>query len=256
MELCEALALRRGDMVALVGGGGKTTALYRLGAELSARGEPVLLCGTTRFTPPDAGEAPNLTLVEDEVALLRAAAGGPWPRTVATGWGNKGRLLPVEPAWLDTLSRERPDLTIVIEADGSAMRPFKAPGEQEPVIPARATMVVSVVGVDVVGRPLDETHVHRPERVAAILDIALGCMITPAIVATVLADPEGGRKGVPESARWTVLLNKADTDQRRTTAERIASLLTNEAERTVIAQLRRIPPVLAVWQSDSRSTTD
>src|SRR6266508_1956581 len=90
LELCDALSVSPGELVAIVGGGGKTAALYRLGAELPARGVPVLLSGTTRFTPPERGEAPNLAIVEDEGALRRALDAGRWPLTVASGWGSKG----------------------------------------------------------------------------------------------------------------------------------------------------------------------
>jgi probable selenium-dependent hydroxylase accessory protein YqeC len=243
MELIEALDLRRGDVVALVGGGGKTAALYRLGAELSRHGAPVLLCGTARFTPPEGDAPPNLVVVADEAALRRALSRRTSPLTVATGWGSKGRLLPVEPAWLDAVHRDDPELTIVIEADGSAMRPFKAPGEHEPVIPTGATLVVSVVGVDAAGRPLDETHVHRPERVAAISGASVGATVTPEMIAAVLRHPAGGRKGLPAGARWVPLLNKADSAGRRDVAEVVAALLAPAAERVVIAHLKRTPPV-------------
>jgi len=247
VELYHALGVDGGDVVALTGGGGKTAALYRLGQELAARGVPVLLCGTTRFTPPEHGDAPNLALVEAEGALERAVEGAhAWPLTAATGWGSKGRLLPVLPGWIDALHAAHPELAIVIEADGSAMRPFKAPGEHEPVVPERATLVVSVAGLDAVGRPLDATHVHRPERVAALSGLALGAAVTAEAMAAVLRHPEGGRKGVPMEARWAVLLNKADTAERERAAESAAAMLLPVADRVVIAQLRRTPPVLRV----------
>ena len=247
MELCEALDAGNGDVIAFTGGGGKTTALYHLGAELASRGVATLLCGTTRFTPPEGEQAPNLVLVETAADLRRAVTDAQtWPLTAATGWGSKGRLLPVEPRWINALHAAWPDLAIAIEADGSAMRPFKAPGEHEPVVPSSATLVVAVAGLDAIGRPLDETHVHRPERVAALTGLAPGVAVPAEAMATVLAHPQGGRKGVPAGSRWTVLLNKADTPERRSTAERVAGMLQPGAERVVIAQLKRVPPVLAV----------
>jgi molybdenum cofactor cytidylyltransferase len=246
MDLCDALEVRAGEVIAIVGGGGKTAALYRLGDELTARGRPVVLCGTARFTPPERGEAPNLTLVNELDELRDALAHGSRPLTVATGWGSKGRLLPVALLWVDTLHDGQSALTIVIEADGSAMRPFKAPGEHEPVVPASATLVVSVAGMDAIGRPLDETHVHRPERVAALTGATIGATVTPEMVAAVLRHPEGGRKGVPSGARWAALLNKADTPERRRTANLVAAHLRDVAERVVVGQLRHEPPVVAV----------
>ena len=246
MDLCDALDVHPGDVVALVGGGGKTTALYRLGAELAGRGLAVLLCGTTRFTPPAGREAPNLTLVGGPAELRAAVAEGAWPRTAAAGWGSKGRLLPLEPGWIDALHEERPDLTVVIEADGSAMRPFKAPGEHEPVVPHGASLVVAVAGMDAAGRPLDGTHVHRPERVTALTGAPLGAPVTPELIAAVLCHPDGGRKGLPSGARWAALLNKADTPERRRAADLVAAAVRDRAARVVIAQVQRDPPVIAV----------
>lgn len=246
MELSDALDLRPGDLVAIVGGGGKTAALYRLGVELAARSLPVLLSGTTRFTPPEVGDPPNLLLVEGEREIREALEGGRTPLTVAAGWGSKGRLLPLELEWVDAIHRSFPGLTIVVEADGSAMRPFKAPGEHEPVIPATTTLLVAVAGMDAIGRPLDERHVHRPERVAAIAGSPIGSLVTAEVVAEVLGHPQGGRKGLPKAARWVPLLNKADTGERGAAAERVAALLAPTAERIVIAHLKRTPPMTRV----------
>lgn len=249
MDLCTALGVRPGEVIALVGGGGKTTALYRLGAELTARGLASLLCGTTRFTPPAHGDPPNLTLVPSQAALLRAldpvqSPGPAGALTAATGWGSKGRLLPLEPTWLDAAHAALPGLVIVIEADGSAMRPFKAPAAHEPVIPACASVVACVVGVDAVGKPLDHAHVHRAERVAAITGATLGETVTPDLVARTLLHPEGGQKAVPPGARWLPLLNKADTPARRAAAEQIAAELQSHGQRSIIAQLNQEAPVL------------
>lgn len=249
MDLSTALSIRAGDVIALTGGGGKTAALYLLGEELATRSLPVLLCGTTRFTPPEGGAAPKLVLVESEIMLHRAVEqAAHWPVTAATGWGSKGRLLPLPSEWVDALHSTHPELTIVIEADGSAMRPFKAPGPHEPVIPTSASLVVSVVGMDAAEGPLDERHVHRPERVSALIGVAIGDPVTPALIARVLAHVDGGRKHVPAGARWLVLLNKADTPARRAAAAEVAAHLPRGAT-VVIAQLKRLPPVLAVLET-------
>ena len=49
MRLMDALALRRGDVVAFTGAGGKTSALARLASELAGAGWRVLATTTTRI---------------------------------------------------------------------------------------------------------------------------------------------------------------------------------------------------------------
>jgi molybdenum cofactor cytidylyltransferase len=128
------------------------------------------------------------------------------------------------------------------------MRPFKAPADYEPVIPTETTLVVPVVGADVFGQPLDADHVHRPELVGALSGAPLGTPITPAIVARVLAHPQGGRKGVPPGARVVVLINKVDALPDRAPARETAECLLREPaiHSVVLAAVRGAEPVLEV----------
>jgi probable selenium-dependent hydroxylase accessory protein YqeC len=120
------------------------------------------------------------------------------------------------------------------------MRPFKAPADYEPVIPADTTLVVPVVGADVFGKSLDADHVHRPELVSALCGAPPGTPITPAIVARVLAHPQGGRKGVPAGARVVVLINKVESLPDRAPARETAERLLREPaiHSVVLASLR------------------
>jgi len=134
------------------------------------------------------------------------------------------------------------------EADGSRMRPFKAPAEHEPAIPVETTVVVAVVGADVFGKTLGAEHVHRPELVSKLSGAPLGTAVTPEIVARVLAHPEGGLKNVPAGARVVALINKvetpADRDPARATARRL--LRESPLASVVLASVRGDTPVLEV----------
>ncbi len=113
---------------------------------------------------------------------------------------------------MDGLAAERAADVILVEADGSRRLPFKAPAEHEPVVPAGTTILVPLVGLDVLGQPLDAEHVHRAQLVEGLAGAVPGEPITPGIVARVLAHRQGGAKGLPPGARLVPLLNKADVD--------------------------------------------
>ncbi|HZQ36768.1 MAG TPA: selenium cofactor biosynthesis protein YqeC [Dehalococcoidia bacterium] len=249
MDLSEAFALGPRERLAIVGGGGKTTILFRLAAEAVAAGRTAVVGGTTRFTPPRAGYAPPLLIVgeHDDLRPAVAAALRESPaRTIATGKGDKGRWLPLSAAQAEALAALPEIALLALEADGSRNRPFKAPGEGEPVIPDAMTVVLAVVGLDVLGQPLDEATVHRPERVAALSGLAPGERITAEAVARVLLHSEGGRKGVPAAARWLPVLNKAEPG-RLAPAERIAELLlAGGAEAVVLTTAAASDPAVAV----------
>jgi probable selenium-dependent hydroxylase accessory protein YqeC len=142
-----------------------------------------------------------------------------------------------------------PDACLLNEADGSRMRPFKAPAAHEPVIPPETTLVLIVVGADIFGRPLHEDHVHRAELVSRLSGAPLGAPISPDVVARVLAHPDGGRKGAPAHARVIAMINKveslADPAPARETAERL--LQEPAIESVVLANARGVAPVLEIY---------
>lgn len=225
MQLAEALAVGRGDCVALVGAGGKTTALFRLARELAEAGRRVLSTTTTHLALEQSALAPAHSIwpeagsAQIEMALRErrhVLVTGPADLTLGKWTG----LSPADIAALRGLA----DI-VIVEADGARQLSFKAPAEHEPAIPSCATVVVVVVGLDVLGQPLNHAHVHRPERVAALTGAALGEPVTPEIIARVLAHPLGGRKNAPLGARLVALLNKAETTERLAAARQLATRL-------------------------------
>ncbi|MGE3856876.1 MAG: selenium cofactor biosynthesis protein YqeC [Dehalococcoidia bacterium] len=224
-------------VVAIVGGGGKTSLLYRLGRDAEALGRRAVICGTVRYTRAPHPHATPV-LVRDAEGALPARVTEAWAagaRTlVATGVDEEtpARLVPVTPATVDALARLEGTDAVLFEADGSRQLPFKAPAPHEPVIPPSTTHVVAVVGLDALGTPVDAAHVHRPERVRAILDRAT---VDAELVARVLAHPQGGRQHA-EGRAFAVVVNKADLDPAaaRDLAARIAA---EGVARVVVARL-------------------
>jgi molybdenum cofactor cytidylyltransferase len=248
--LADALGVKPGEVVALVGGGGKTTAMFRLAREVADAGGCVITTTTTHIFGAQTALAPARVLAADATrervgaalaAHRHALVVGPTDPTTKRAGGISLPLLSALRGWF-------PDACLLNEADGSRTRPFKAPAAHEPVIPPETTLVVPVVGADVFGKPLDDDHVHRPELVAALSGAPLGALITPDIVARVLAHPEGGRKGVPSGARVTILINKVEGPPDRTAARETAERLMREPaiHSVLLASVRGDQPVLEV----------
>ena len=216
--LHDALGLQRPCLFATVGGGGKTTILFALAKEAAAASASAfsIITTTTKMTiPPDARSLPRL-LGADEP--FRAAAiddvrrRGLPAAIVGSAPGDRERILAVSPDW-PRRALELPGVDFVgAEADGSAGRPFKAPADHEPVIPQGVHAVAAVVGVQALGRRLDDGAAHRPERIQALADCPPDAEITPELIAQVLAHPQGGRKHVPPDATYVIALANASHD--------------------------------------------
>jgi molybdenum cofactor cytidylyltransferase len=248
--LADALGMKADEVVALVGGGGKSTAMFRLAREMVEKGGRAITTTTTRIFGAQIALAPaHLSVAEatrDRVGAMLAAHRnglviGVTDRSTGKAEGVSLELFRDLRAWF-------PDACLLNEADGSRMRPFKAPAGHEPVIPAETTLVVPVVGADVFGKSLDDDHVHRPELISALSGAPLGSAITPEVVARVLAHPEGGRKGVPAGARVVALINKVESLPDRAPAHETAERLLRDPaiDAVVLAAVRAENPVLEV----------
>ena len=250
MDLVDACGLRleasAPDVVALVGGGGKSSFLFRLAHEVASRGGRALITTTTRvalsqvqhmagFVGMDGADLP-LPAIH---AALDAAG-----RCILVGlpWADKATGIPA--AAVDELaarSRELALAAVLVEADGSRQLPVKAPASHEPVLPQSTTLLVPVAGLDGVGRPISVEQVHRPELVRALL----GCnpddpdlRLTPAMLARLMVHPDGGAKHRPAGARLLPVLNKADSALRAAVGRLAADRLVRQGHPALIASLR------------------
>lgn len=215
MTLLDALApflTHPMPVVAFVGGGGKSSALFRLAEALVTAGKRVITTTTTHIASEQLALAPAHLRYTEATAERIDAALQQHRHLLLTDNSDPatGKVRGVPVTFISTLTQMKLADAILVEADGARKLPFKAPAPYEPVIPPESTLVVIVVGVDVFGRALDETNVHRPALVGALSGYPLGTQVTPDMVAQVLAHPEGGRKGIPVSAHVAVLLNKTD----------------------------------------------
>lgn len=231
MKLTDSLRLRAGEVVAFVGGGGKTTAMFRLAEELVQAGQRVITTTTTRIFAAQIALAPAHFAVEfapvDWTPILNAL--DQHQHVLITGQvdSESGKAFGIDPTLISSLSRLPNVAAVLNEADGSRMRPFKAPAAHEPVIPIESTLIVPVVGADVFGEPLTEERVHRVERVSELTGAPLGTPITPALVAQILTHPLGGLKNIPASARVMPLINKVESPEQLSAARATAKFLLN-----------------------------
>lgn len=245
--MAEALRVKRGAVVSFVGAGGKTTAMFRLADELTAAGLRVVTTTSTHINEDQIRLSPAY-IHPEELASLGECLDRHGQCLVAGLPDGKGRVFNISLEVIRNL-KKRPDVDcILIEADGSKSRPFKAPAPHEPVVLDITTVLVPIVGMNCVGKALDDTNAHRPEIAAVLADVPVGSTITPETVARVLSHADGGAKGLPPGARLVPLLNKVDTSDMRY-AEEIATKLMKHSnvDSILVGSVDQDPPILKVW---------
>ncbi len=251
--ISQALGTQNQEVITLVGGGGKTTLMFRLAEELLAAGKPVVTTMTTRIFVSQMQRAPAALVLDDEQSLLARLPAALATYHHALVAGN----VQVE---IDKVAGIPPDLVgriaalpgvgaLIVEADGSRRLPFKAPAAHEPVVPASTTILIPVVGMDVIGQTLDADHVHRPQIVAELAGTVLGAPVTPETVASVITHPSGGAKGLPPGARLIPFVNKVESEQTLRAARALARLLLADAgiDRVIVGAAQAAEPVAEVW---------
>ena len=244
-SLAKALALQAREHIALVGGGGKTTLMYALSEELRRNGKGVITSTTTKVWHAEAVQYEKVLLVEDEADWnSKKAEALDSKGTVFVGKSilDSGKIEGISASLADEIFHDSKAQCLIVEADGSAGHPLKAPAEHEPVIPSSVTMVVAMMGLEALGSRLEEATVFRVEQVRKVTGLEPGDVLAPRALAGVFLHPEGLFKGAPEGAKRVVFLNKGDLIEENTKAAELADiLLADEAkkiDRVILGSLK------------------
>jgi probable selenium-dependent hydroxylase accessory protein YqeC len=235
-SLADALSLRAREHVALVGGGGKTTLMFALAEELRRNGKRVITSTTTKVLHKEAKQYEKVLLVGDD-AQWRNKTGRGLGRegTVFVGRSilDSGKVEGISPSLADEVYQDSEVYYLIVEADGSAGHPLKAPAEHEPVIPSSVTMVVAMMGLEAISARLDEATAFRVEQVRNVAGLEPGGILTPSALAKVFLNPAGLFKGTPDMARRVVFLNKGDLIEEDRKAEELAHILLADPAKTI-----------------------
>ncbi|MBA2363372.1 MAG: putative selenium-dependent hydroxylase accessory protein YqeC [Chloroflexia bacterium] len=204
--ISSTIDLRSGDVLSIVGAGGKTTTMYRICKELRAQGFRVISTTTTAIQRPTATQSPRLLITNDTANPTAAIAAELDEHQHVTVVGRTRRADKFEGVTTAAIAafRELADV-VVIEADGARHAAIKAPAEHEPAVPECTTVFLSVAGLHALGCPLGDVC-HRAELAALLTCQSVAAVVTGETVARLLLSPEGGLRGIPPEARaWAVL---------------------------------------------------
>jgi molybdenum cofactor cytidylyltransferase len=251
MNLQQAFDIVRGDVVAFIGGGGKTSTLLNLGYELAEAGWRVTATTTTHIAADQLQLFPHtITLAKGAVAISSALN---HHRFVFLHDETRGNHVYGPPT--DYISRLLDSVdsdVLLIEADSARGLPLKAPYDHEPVIPLETSLVVPVASLSVLGQELDENHVYNAQAIMERYGFIEGARIKSPWVAQVLRDEELGLRGVPDKARVIALLNQVPAQGYLRGRARLIARLVLRSQRVqgvAIGSARGADPISEVQRS-------
>lgn len=232
--LIEVLGLDKREHLAIVGAGGKTTLLLALADDL--RDSKVVISTTTKIHYDEARQAlkPIISLRQpDWKETLKKCLGRENQAVLVKQIMESGKVSGISPSLADEIFRDQKIDYLLLEADGAAGRPVKAPAEKEPVIPSSVTTVVAMMGLDVINQPFNQERVFRPKEFQLITGLNIGEKLIPTKIFRLFTAPKGLFKGAPPSAKKVVFFNRLDLLSDKNQALALTDLIADKKRRSI-----------------------
>lgn len=216
-------------LVAFTGSGGKTSLIQWAASIAQTKKRRTIITTTTKILPlpgecilAEDDEAGFLSRIQEKLKACSTVI-------VASRFDQiTGKLIGMHPQTVSKLHHAGLADLILVEADGAARKPLKAPNATEPVIPPETDLCIAVMGLDATYEPLCEATVHRSDIFSFITGRSKGMAIQPEDMYRIATAPDGLFKGCPSSTDLVVFLNKADRPNFDVLVNQFSTLLERE----------------------------
>jgi molybdenum cofactor cytidylyltransferase len=246
LRLIKALRLSDSPKLALIGAGGKTTAMFRLAVEILEHRHKtnqiptVILYSPFRLLPINARLADLHLKAEEESdipPLYRKPPPGIIALTEITNNHNQTKLK--KSSIIDKIYAlvEKYQLPFFLELDTSNQRTVKALLEYEENIPSWVDLTIIMAGLQAIGKPIDTKWVYKPDIVAELCKQPVGSIITENTLAKMLNHPKDNPTHFTGQPRRICLLNQADNKQLLEVSKRISKNILAKYDAVISASL-------------------
>lgn len=233
--LKDLVGLRKGDVVSIVGAGGKTTLMYSLAEELRGEGR-VIVTTTTKIFMPERGQYDHIIIGQDGYKQFDKG-NGVYVHGKAVSNGNKvigldENILEGEIPFFDY---------ILIEADGSKRKPIKGWNDTEPVVISKTKKTIGVLNIEVIGKEINEDNVHRVEKFMDITNSKKNELITVEHLTSLIFHRRGLFKD--SKGERVLFINKVEGQEAVMSAHRLLECITKNSgqyiDKIIIGSLKR-----------------
>ena len=206
-------------IISIVGAGGKSSLFYSLSRSMAEDGLNHALMTSAHMWYPEGQAVYNKP---EDVKLLGQMRPGSGLWFGRRDVNNEHKLAPPSGEVIHELFTY--GSPVLVEADGAKGKSCKVPAAWEPVILPGTTWVIAVLGMETLGRTIEDSC-YRPKECAAFLNTDINHRMTPEDIVTIASSPGGMLKKVEDSMKYTVVLNQADNERLRQTGSRMAEKL-------------------------------
>lgn len=215
----QAFQITSGDVVSIVGAGGKSSLMYRLAEEARCSGLGVLITTSTRLFIPKPDQYDAIDLSGSAFSEISTNEAGIYVAGVPDS--ESGKMRGISAVQIDDCKNKFN--LIFIEADGSARKPLKGWKDTEPVIFPQTTVTIGVLDIQTVGQVINNDLVHRLDHFLALTGSVEGQKVSLSHLETTVTD----RKGLFSKAqgKQQLLVNKVESMEQRANAYKIREQL-------------------------------
>ena len=176
------------SVITVTGSGGKTTMISELANQLLASGKKIVITTTTQIYLPEANNA--ITILSGSVlAQLKLQYQGIVFAGKSIDSNNKLQGFSNEEI---SLILKNPNIEfLIIEGDGSKKLPLKGYALYEPVVPDTTDVLISIIGLNALGKVVSEESVHRIDIFERITGKASGATIEKQDIVRLILSPDG-----------------------------------------------------------------
>ncbi|EOU1756763.1 selenium cofactor biosynthesis protein YqeC [Clostridium perfringens] len=181
-SLSDLIDIKIGDIISVVGSGGKTTFIYNLAKEI--KNKKILISSTTKMLYPEENQVDYFfCLAEDNEISIKEG------RTFIGGEKvSKNKISGDISLIKKYISRFD---YILLECDGSKTKPLKGWNSTEPVILNETTKTIGIIPLHIVGEKITEKNIHRIEIFNNVFKTKIGDEITLNVIAEIITNPKG-----------------------------------------------------------------
>ncbi|HAE42120.1 MAG TPA: putative selenium-dependent hydroxylase accessory protein YqeC [Clostridiales bacterium] len=175
-------------VITVTGSGGKTTIISELANQLLEAGKKVVITTTTKIYLPEANNA--ITILNETILKhINLQYQGIVFAGKSIDSNNKLQGFTNEEI---SMIHKNPNINfLIIEGDGSKRLPIKGYAFYEPVVPDTTDILISVIGLNAIGKTVDDTSVHRIDKFEEITGKSSGATIGKEDIIKLILSPDG-----------------------------------------------------------------